>query len=123
MSRRMSREVYDRSGPTGAFNEFVEGPPAHFMIRTVPLAPQAKSTISIDAIGRTVSETVSIRCGCPHCHEDIEFRYVAAEAPLNFADNLAESNRRDLQRLREGIDRPRRVAEMQTDAMEEWYTA
>lgn len=51
------------------------GKPGHFVLRWVPSAPETRHEVIVDAFRGQLEERVTLRVGCPHCHEDIEFRY------------------------------------------------
>lgn len=79
----MSMEVRDREGPPPPplaehiRKDGTEGASGvgRFVMRLIPRPPDVKHEIVRHAKDCSVAEEVSIRLGCPHCHEDIEFRW------------------------------------------------
>lgn len=88
MSRRNSRQVTERTAEAPRLlSEFVDDPDPklqHFVLRWVPRPPDVKHEIVPDPVRREMREQVSLSVGCPHCHEDVAFRYdtAAAATPL-----------------------------------------
>jgi hypothetical protein len=74
----MSKQVIDKpDAPPRLLSEFVSNKPgpAHFLMRWVPVPPEVRRRVVNDHERRTLVEVVEMDLGCPHCHEDIKFRY------------------------------------------------
>lgn len=72
----MSKQVIDKGEPPRSI--FSEDPVPHFKMRMIPISPDVRRRMvrSGDG-GQEMTEEIEINLGCPCCHQDIAFRWVA----------------------------------------------
>lgn len=123
----------------GAYVPGHDGDPGHFVVVDVPLAPTTTRELVVDPVKRIEVERVGIYIACPNCMKNVDIRYDAIVAPMNFAEQLARTLEREHdRRLDAALEQARRwtrevgerdanqrqqlVVERQLDAMAEWYS-
>lgn len=132
----MSRNVAVKTIPASvSFSEFIQRPePGYFKIRRVPVAPDAEVKRGYDLEKREYWEEVTIFHACPHCHEDIKFRYdteTASESSVDAMKRTVDEACYEAAKARleakTAIDRAeysQRIdltADLHLAALEEWY--
>lgn len=139
MSRWMSKNVREIPVPASrSFSEYIANPTLQgggtFVMRRIPIAPDAAIKRGFDWEKGEHWEEVTISCACPHCLEDVKFRYETEAASEGFVQAMERSvddaHRRSLDAVIEAgkrvaaaetQGRPQAIVAMQMDAMDEWY--
>lgn len=89
MTSERSKPTYEVVGRTPLLAEWLDKP-GHFVTRLIPCPPDVRHEV-VRGPNDEISERVSLKFGCPKCHEDIEFRWEAGRADVSLVHRLYEA--------------------------------